>query len=55
VIWAHVEARSVEDFCRAHEGLKTGLEPIDPDNPSKAMNRIELGNRHIRLEAGDAK
>jgi hypothetical protein len=55
IIYAHHQAERVQDFSRVRDSVRTGLEPIDPTAPSKRMSRTELGDRHIRLERGDAK
>jgi hypothetical protein len=38
LIFAHNEKASIKDFSRGNETVKSGFEPIDPDNPNLKMN-----------------
>jgi hypothetical protein len=35
LVFAHKQAASLKRQGKDHEGQRTGLEPIDPDNPSR--------------------
>lgn len=45
LIFAYDKPADVEACAKEHEAQRSGLEPIDPDNPKKAVMGIERGTK----------
>lgn len=45
LIWAYADQDSVSDKAKDLDGIKSGLEPLDPDGDPRAPKQIQKGDR----------
>lgn len=50
-IYAHTQDASVRDYARDGQKLRSGLEPIDAENPQAIVRGIKPGTRDDKVEA----